>query len=125
MFGAAVDAAVVVVVSQVPRHPRQDRASAALADGVAGCDECSYPFPQGLVLLAVAACCGGALVGHAGIHLRRASRRGKRLVTVLLIYPAVMRPALPPIDFHSDQADIAADHRTDRSEWDRENLTRL
>ena len=63
---AARDAAVVVVVAQIPRFERAQPATTAPAvDGA----ECNLACPLGseaFVGLAVAALCGAALVGGAG-----------------------------------------------------------
>jgi hypothetical protein len=53
MFGAGVPRAVVVVVAEVPLHPRQDRPSAASADAAAGLDQRRPDFAQVLVIIAV------------------------------------------------------------------------
>jgi hypothetical protein len=65
MLGAAVDAAVVVVVAEVPFHPRQDGFAAAPTHGTPRSDELGYLFTDRPVSTAVAAGCGLTSAGHA------------------------------------------------------------
>jgi hypothetical protein len=59
MFGAAVDAAVVVVVAEVPRCAGCDVPAAAPAVDEAGVDVGGPPCAEGLVLGAIPALCSG------------------------------------------------------------------
>jgi hypothetical protein len=61
---APVDAAVVVVMPQIPGHPRQGGSTAPPTHSGTGSDEHSYSLPKSLMVMPVTTCRGAPLHRH-------------------------------------------------------------